>query len=113
MEAIDFELGYPSNCSDPEFRNYITYRYTLITYGPPQAIPDTKITGCGVNGTAPPDNQLENLPCLGAIDVRMQTMLVSTETSQYSKSRVSILTDEGGIVGGIMFITWFFSILNQ
>lgn len=42
-----------------------------------------------------------------------QPCLVATEKSKYSRDRIQMLTDEGGIIGGIMFVTWFLSIVNQ
>jgi len=43
----------------------------------------------------------------------VRKLLVTTQTSRYSKDRVQMLTDEGGILGAVMFLTWFFSIVTQ
>lgn len=107
VNAIDYS-GLNRYCQDATFREYDTYRPLLIPYGPP-----LDRSGCGINGTTIPSGSDALEACTGAVDVQFATMLVTTETSKYSKDRVQMLTDEGGIIGGIMFVTWFLSIVNQ
>lgn len=102
------DIDYSDNCSDPAFRNYITYRFTLSNYAT-----DLLGSGCGIVGNVPPDDPTDPRPCIGDIDIRYSTMLVTNQTSAYRKNWIDMLTDEGGIIGGIMFITWFMGILNQ
>ena len=113
VHAID----YPEGCNNiSDFRQYSSYRFAFVPYAG-----DARANNCGVKGTAPPANPKEPYvtdptnpgPCIGDIDIRYSTMLVTTQTSTYSKSWVEMLTEEGGIVGGIMFVTWFLGILNQ
>jgi hypothetical protein len=106
VKAIDYS-DFSSICDRPEFRHYSTYRQSLVQYGQPYQAPN-----CRINGTVPPEwDQL--WPCQGHIDLTFGSMLVTTLTSDYSRDRVQMLTDEGGIIGGIMFGTWFFSIFSQ
>lgn len=71
------------SCDIPEFHHYITYRPLLIPYGPPVGPP----TGCAVNGTTVPADQVAQRPCQGSIDVQFASMLVTTQTRQHSRGR--------------------------
>lgn len=91
-----------------------------------------------MNGTEPPPRSEDVDICTGDVDIRFSTMLVTSQTSSYRKNWIDMLTDEvshlanpylhkapdcfsmltvvlsqGGIIGGIMFVTWFMGILNQ
>jgi hypothetical protein len=110
VEAIDYSTYPRPDCDRPEFRKYSTYRPLMISYGPPGVLPSE---GCALDGTTLPTDQYAQRPCQGGIDVQFSSMLVTTQTSRYSRDRTQMLTDEGGVVGGIMFVTWFLSIVNQ
>ena len=101
-------INYSPECDLEEFRSYVTYRTKVIPYagqfGP---------TECAYPNTATASEIAGMTACWGDIDVRFQTMLVNNQWSEYPKNWIDMLTDEGGIIGGIMFITWFMEILNR
>jgi hypothetical protein len=49
-------------------------------------------------------------PCVIALQLYLSTVLVQTQTSAHGIDTLQILIDEGSIVGGVLFFTWFFSI---
>ena len=106
VNAID----YPNPmCNDhPEFRNYLAYRFTLTFDSGPLSDP-----GCSVNGSTAPSDPNDPPACIGAIDVKFSSTQETVQVSEYSKDKVAIFTDEGGIIGAVMFVTWFFSIITQ
>ena len=81
-------IEYPDGCNSPEFRDYITYRFVMTAYDSQPA------SGCGVNGTAPPTDQNDPLPCIGDVDIRFGTTIVTSQTSTHSKNWIDMLTDE-------------------
>lgn len=42
----------------------------------------------------------------------VQSPVVTTQKSAHGTDALKILTDEGGILGGILFVTWFFGIFD-
>jgi hypothetical protein len=44
------------------------------------------------------------------VSLMYQSPVVTVQTSQHGTNATKILTDEGGLVGGILFATWFFGI---
>ena len=81
-------IEYTDECNDDEFRDYISYRFTLSNYaGDPNA-------DCAIDGRVPPADPSTDLPCIGDIDIRFSTMLVTNQTSTYRKSWIDMLTDE-------------------
>jgi hypothetical protein len=49
-------------------------------------------------------------PCFFALVLALQSSLVTTQTSSRGTDTLQILIDEGSILGGVLFFTWFFSI---
>lgn len=103
-------IDYTKECDRPEFRHYTTYNPVISYFGQP-LVPYTSDNPCTVP-FAPSIPQNPNPACVGAIDIKFDSMQVITQTSDHSKSRITMFTDEGGIIGAVMFVTWFFSIFN-
>ncbi|TKA81665.1 hypothetical protein B0A55_01336 [Friedmanniomyces simplex] len=49
-------------------------------------------------------------PCPAVLTMKFSSLLVTTFTSKYGTDWKQMLLEEGSIVGGIMFVTWFFNI---
>ena len=106
-EVKAFNYSYNPQCDIDAFRHYNTYRTSFISYEV------NNDPGCLISSSTPPPDQTDPLPCVGDVDIHFSSMLVTEQTSDYAKDWVGMLTDEGGIVGGIMFVTWFLGIPNQ
>ena len=61
---------------------------------------------CDKNST----NYNESSVCQFILAVQFGSELLSSQTSSHGTTALQILIDEGGILGGIVFLTWFFSI---
>ena len=117
MQQVDVDdkvqaVNYTGECDRPEFRSYTTYVPILSQYAGPIKGSSSDDPCDLPNGTLPTDKQHRPPHCIGAIDLKFDSLLVTKQTSSYSKSRVTMFTDEGGIIGAVMFVTWFFGIFN-
>ena len=48
--------------------------------------------------------------CHGRVQIHLSSAVVTKQTSRHGTSAIQIFSDEGGLLGGILFLTWFFSI---
>ena len=101
-------VEYTSGCDDPGFRKYDLYRPSIVPYSQ-----GSVNEACSIDGTSPPANPDDPSPCTGDVDIKFSSMLVTTQTSTYGRSQIEMITDEGGIIGAITFITWFMGILRE
>jgi hypothetical protein len=103
---VDDAIGaieYPHTACD-KFRRYNSYAVSVLPYGSAAGtLPDQ----CDVSVT---ENTSEY--CINDVSIVFTTMRTTTLTSGRPKSWKEMLTDEGGIVGGIQFATWFFTIFT-
>lgn len=52
----------------------------------------------------------KNETCGFQLYVQVRSELLTTQKSSHGTTNLKILIDEGGILGGILFFTWFFGI---
>jgi hypothetical protein len=97
--AIDLPKTPTSNCDAKSFSEYNTYSFRMNTIGAP-----LNISTCTKSS---PDYKS---PCYFTTRMTMSSMLVTSQTSTRGTNWQKILFDEGSIVGGIMFVTWFLGI---
>ena len=102
------DIEYSIECDDPAFRDFAFYRSSMSTY-----VDFDVDDSCALDGQNPPSDPSVSPPCVSDIDIKFSTMLVTSQTSRYSKSRTEMFTDEGGIIGAITFFTWFMGILKE
>lgn len=88
---------------DPFCSKYTNYKYYTAD---PYSTGGFNLTGCDVSLTNPPKL------CLLQIVIRYKTFIVTTMRGTRKLAMQQMLIDEGGIVGGVMFVTWFFSIFT-
>ena len=65
--------------------------------------------GCDV---ANPDNQVGDGLCRALLQIVFPTPLTTIYQSKHGKDWITILTEEGGVVGFVTFLTWFFGIFE-
>lgn len=61
-------------------------------------------------GTESPEDCSDPLVCGFALSLSFSSSLVTTQKSSRGTNALKILTDEGSLVGGILFLTWFLGI---
>ena len=83
--------------TDMDANNYTTYSTTVVN------LPLTNPSLCDVSAT-------NFLPCWSSYRIMFGSNMVATQSSGRGTDWAKILTDEGGIAGGIAFFTWFLSI---
>jgi len=80
---------------------YYTTQPTTGESGLGQA--QTNYSVCTPHG---PDHQ----PCLFTVSLSMASSLVTKQRSSHGTDMGQIILDEGSILGGVLFFTWFFGI---
>lgn len=88
-----------TSCNAKSFSKYNTYTYQLNEIGGAVDVIACTHTSSNFKG-----------PCFFDTYMTMSSMLVTTQTSTRATDWKKILLDEGSIVGGITFLTWFLSI---
>lgn len=96
-------MGRTGNCSkDKRFDSYNIYETDIIPLGEPSA-PGPNI--CDLSRDY-------NGSCNADLTVSFPSTLTRVYTSEHGKDWITILTEEGGVVGFVTFLTWFFGIFN-
>lgn len=91
--------------SQPAFRRYTTYETDIVPLG--------AVTADGSNDCDIGDpNQPATGSCNADITVTFPSTLTRVYRSERSKDWITILTEEGGVVGFVTFLTWFFGIFK-
>ncbi|KAK5674948.1 hypothetical protein LTS10_012360 [Elasticomyces elasticus] len=93
-------LQSDDKCNTTTYSNYIRYDTSVLTL--------PVMTGKGYQcDLGRPDY---NGPCPAKLSMSFSSLLVTTLKSSNGIDTEQMLLDEGSIVGGIMFVTWFFNI---
>jgi hypothetical protein len=72
---------------------------------------DVKLSSTGIhNYSACDNNHTSTGTCISQMMIRYSTFNLQTFTTVHGMSVTDILTDEGGIVGGVAYLFWIFSI---
>jgi hypothetical protein len=97
------ELRICSN-KDLNRRKYIYYNAqpNMFTLGP-SSLANSSCDRAGANYN-------NDTPCSLVLSVQIRSEILTTQTSSHGTTALHILIDEGGILGGILFFTWFFGI---
>jgi hypothetical protein len=97
------ELRICSN-KDLSRRKYIYYNAepNIFTLGP-SSLANSSCDKAGANYN-------NDTPCSLVLSVQIRSEILTTQTSSHGTTALDILIDEGGILGGILFFTWFFGI---
>jgi hypothetical protein len=75
---------------------------------------DVKLSSTGIYNYSACDRKYTDTgTCISQAMIRFSTFDLQSFTTVHGKSATEILTDEGGIIGGIAFLFWIFSIWNQ
>ena len=98
QNIIDDKARALNNCISTS--SYATYRSTITPLGREAPMGKCDVSTKGANKA-----QFER--CVGDVDIYFTSKLVTTQTSKHKKNWQELLTDEGSIVGGITFTTWF------
>jgi hypothetical protein len=88
-----------SGCNLKSFIEYDVYNSEVKRGGVPADMSECTTTSSNFTG-----------PCSFKIGLSMSTMLVTSLSSARGTTWQKIMFDEGSIVGGITFVTWFLSI---
>ena len=97
--ALDYPDWFDARCDLESLSMYNTYSYRLVEVG---GVPDTQFCTQPVSPS--------NGPCIFNTVLYISSMLVTTQTSARGTSWIKMILDEGSIVGGITFVTWFLGI---
>ena len=89
-----------------QFKHYNTYDTQIVPLGAPSA-PGRNNCDKGENPEKP-----FNGSCNADVTVAFTSTLARVYTSEHGKDWVTILTEEGGVVGFVTFLTWFFGIFS-
>jgi hypothetical protein len=87
------------DCSRKDYRHYSRWTSKFTTS---RTVPSNE---CHTR----PSSQIGN-PCIGHFFLSISSLLLTTQTSSHSIEWKQMLLDEGSIVGGITFLTWFLGI---
>ena len=101
-DAVDARL-LEGKCDNQAFKKYHGYSPTITPLGNED---DAGTANCNLNDTA------HDGSCNADINVDFSTLLTTEYKSAHGKDWKMMLTEEGGIIGGVTFVTWFFSIFN-
>ncbi|KAI9745422.1 MAG: hypothetical protein M1818_000956 [Claussenomyces sp. TS43310] len=99
LDESSDSLGPYANCSRKGFSHYNRWDARLTS------VSTINAGKCITGSSAPLDNT-----CVGNLLVTYSSLSVTTQTSSHSIGWKQMLLDEGSIVGGITFVTWFFGI---
>ncbi|OQN97496.1 hypothetical protein B0A48_16649 [Cryoendolithus antarcticus] len=101
VRALGFR-DYNDSCP-PQLRSYSYYTGTADSayLGVP-----LENSHCDVGG-----NNYTGANCSFSMFIS-QSNVITTQKSSHGTNALKILTDEGGILGGILFVTWFFGIFE-
>lgn len=89
-----------------DFKHYNTYEADVVPLGAPFAPGPNN--SCDVGDDQNPPSG----PCSAGVTVSFPSTLTRVYTSTHGKDWITILTEEGGVVGFVTFLTWFFGIFH-
>lgn len=90
-------------CDVPEFNRYTSYDLSVIDWGPQPEI-NMGNWDCDINTS--------DGVCTALTQIVFPTPVTTIYQSRHGKDWITILTEEGGVVGFVTFLTWFFGIFE-
>lgn len=97
------ELNLKPGCRKGRVSHYSSYDIDIINLGHPLPLGNNKCDLAGNDWTG---------SCNGDLTVTFTSRLTRLYTSQHGKNWITILTEEGGVVGFVTFLTWFLGIFS-
>ena len=101
-------MGRTDICNIPAFNQYQAYELSVVDWGDQPGI--ATYGGCDI---ANPQNLAGDGLCRALLQIVFPTPLTTIYESRHGKDWITILTEEGGVVGFVTFLTWVFGIFES